>query len=303
MRHVALEQPPFEPLAEATALVFRDVVQSALNEDGAANDLTTRQLVSADASAAAALNFRSPGVIAGLPIAALAFTLVDPAVRCDLLAQDGTRVNQDSVVANISGPARGMLTGERVALNFLSRLSGIATLTHAFVAAVAGLPVRIVDTRKTTPGLRALERYAVRAGGGFNHRFGLADAILIKDNHLAAAGSIGAAVRQARERTDPALIVEVECETIAQVQEALDSGVEAILLDNMSLDDLREAVKLAHGRAILEASGGVMLGNVREIAQTGVDLISVGALTHGARSLDVGLDFVSRLSASAVTVE
>ena len=294
MRHPALEQPAFEPLSDKAAEAFRALVLAALDEDGARADLTTQSLIAPDAAAAATIGFRSPGIVAGLAIAALAFRLIDAAVQCKALQPDGTRVNHGTAVADVHGPARSMLSAERVALNFLGRLSGIATLTHAFVTAVAGLPVRIVDTRKTTPTLRALERYAVRAGGGFNHRFGLSDAILIKDNHLVAAGGVTAALRKAREAGGPSVVVEVECETLAQVQEALAGGADAVLLDNMSLDNIREAVKLGQGRAVMEASGGVMLGNVREIAQTGVDLISVGALTHGARSVDVGLDFVSQ---------
>src|ERR1700694_941227 len=300
MRHPALEQNPFEPLTNEAALGFRELVQKALLEDGTDRDITTASLIPEKALATPTIGLRPPGVIAGLPIAKLAFALADPAIAFRPLTTDGTRVTHGSIGAEIHGTARGILAAKRVALNFLWLRSGIGTLTHAYVTAVAGLPVRIVDTRKTTPGLRELERYAVRAGGGFNHRFNLSDMVLIKDNHLVAAGSVAAALSDARRAAGPTAIVEVECETLDQVREALEGGADAILLDNMSLDNLREAVKLGHGRAVLEASGGVMLGNVREVAQTGVDLISVGSLTHGARSLDVGLDFVSE-PAAAVT--
>lgn len=293
MRHTALEQTPFAPLDERTATAFTSLVEAALREDRAADDITTSCLVAPSVQATARIGFRSPGVIAGLPIAQLAFHLVDPAIRFRNAVVDGTRVNHGAVVALVSGSAAAMLRAERVALNFLARLSGTATLTHAYVAAVNGLPVRIADTRKTTPGLRALERYAVRAGGGFNHRDTLADAVLIKDNHLTACGSVAAAVAKARSCVRDDIVIEVECENLEQVQEAVQAGADAILLDNMSLDQLRAAVQAAGGHAALEASGGVMLGNVREIAQTGVDVISVGALTHGARSLDVGLDFIA----------
>ncbi len=293
MRHIALEQTPFTPLDEHAATAFTALVQAALREDRADEDITTACLVAPEVQAKASIGFRSPGIVAGLQVAQLAFQLVDPAIRFTHTVVDGTRVNHGSVVAEVSGCASAMLRAERVALNFLARLSGTATLTHAYVAAVDGLPVRIADTRKTTPGLRALERYAVRAGGGFNHRDTLADAVLIKDNHLSACGGVANAVAQARSCVSGGTVIEVECERLEQVQEAMRAGADAILLDNMSLDQLRAAVQVARGYAALEASGGVMLGNVREIAQTGVDVISVGALTHGARSLDVGLDFVA----------
>ncbi len=299
MRHPALEQPPFEPLTAAGALAYRPLIVAALAEDGADHDITSEALVSAREMAAANVAFRSPGVVAGLELVGLTFHCVDEQIHWTTDQADGARVASASVVARANGSARSLLAGERVALNLLGRLSGIATLTRAFVEAVAGLPARICDTRKTTPGLRALERYAVRAGGGYNHRFGLRDAVLIKDNHLAVIGDVANAVQQARKAARDA-VIEVECETLSQVEAALEAQPDAILLDNMSLDDLRRAVEIGHGKAVLEASGGVMLGNVREIARTGVDVISVGALTHGVRSLDVGLDFsVAAVSAEA----
>ncbi len=216
------------------------------------------------------------------------FRALDPEIRFEAFASDGDVVEPPAVVARVAGSERAILTGERVALNFLGRLSGIATLTRRYVDAIDGTGVAVLDTRKTTPGLRALEKHAVASGGGRNHRFGLDDAILVKDNHLRAAGSIAAAVELVRAASD--LPIEVECDTLEQVGEALDAGVDAILLDNMTLDELRAAVALTAGRARLEASGGVTLDTIRAIAETGVDEISVGALTHSARSLDVSLE-------------
>ena len=224
----------------------------------------------------------------GLRVAEATFRALDPDIRFEAAADDGDVVEAPALVARVSGSERAILSGERVALNFVGRLSGIATLTRRYVAAIAGTGAAVLDTRKTTPGLRELEKYAVACGGGRNHRFGLDDAVLIKDNHLRAAGSITAAVELVRATSD--LPVEVECETLDQVGEALAVGVDAILLDNMTLAGLREAVQLARGRARLEASGGVTLDTIRAIADTGVDEISVGALTHSARSLDVSLE-------------
>jgi len=292
MRHPALQQPPFAPMTLEQAEQFRAIVAGALAEDGASADVTTMFTVAEDAVASAALVFRRGGVLAGLAIATLAFAIVDPKIRVDTRAADGELVETGGVVARLSGPARGMLAGERVALNFMGRLSGIATLTRAFVDAVRGTSTRICDTRKTMPGLRALERYAVRCGGGFNHRFNLSDAVLIKDNHIAVAGSVAQAVARARANAAPDLIVEVECESVDQVHSAVECGVDAVLLDNMTRDQLRAAVAVARGRAVSEASGGITLDNVREVAQTGVDIVSIGALTHSAPSVDVALDFV-----------
>jgi nicotinate-nucleotide pyrophosphorylase (carboxylating) len=274
-------------MAVATDTVER-VVLAALAEDIGAGDVTTEATVAAEAVGTAELLVKEAGVVCGLGVAETAFRALDPEIRFEALASDGDDVEGRAVVARLTGSERAILTAERVALNFLGRLSGIATLTRSYVDAVEGTGAAVLDTRKTTPGLRALEKYAVAVGGGRNHRFGLDDAVLIKDNHLRAAGSIAAAVMLVRAATD--LPVEVECETLAQVAQALEAGVDAILLDNMSLDDLRAAVALVDGRARLEASGGVTLETIRAIAETGVDEISVGALTHSARSLDVSLE-------------
>jgi nicotinate-nucleotide pyrophosphorylase (carboxylating) len=274
-------------VAVATDTVER-VVLAALAEDIGAGDVTTEATVASEAVGTAELLVKEPGVVCGLRVAETAFRALDPEVRFEAFASDGDHVEPLAVVARMTGSERALLTAERVALNFLGRLSGIATLTRRYVEAVEGTGAAVLDTRKTTPGLRALEKYAIAAGGGRNHRFGLDDAVLIKDNHLRAAGSIAAAVTLVRAATD--LPVEVECETLVQVGEALGAGVDAILLDNMPLDELRAAVALVDRRARLEASGGVTLGTIRAIADTGVDEISVGALTHSARSLDVSLE-------------
>lgn len=264
-------------------------VLTALAEDVGAGDVTTEGTVEEDAVGTAELVLREPGVVAGLRAAEIVFRALDEDVVFEGLAEDGDVVDSaPATVAVVSGSLRGILTGERTALNFLARLSGIATLTNRYVDAVAGTGVEILDTRKTTPGLRALEKHAVACGGGRNHRFGLDDGVLVKDNHLRAAGSVAEAVRGLRGSTT--LPIEVECDTLEQVAEALAARVDAILLDNMSLDELRAAVGLVDGRARLEASGGVSLETVRAIAETGVDEISVGALTHSARSLDVSLE-------------
>jgi nicotinate-nucleotide pyrophosphorylase (carboxylating) len=231
---------------------------------------------------------RAPGVVAGLDAVEAVFRVLDPDVEIERLAEDGDVLSTPAPVARVSGSLRAILTGERTALNLLGRLSGIATATRRYVDAVEGTGVAILDTRKTTPGLRVLEKQAVAAGGGRNHRFGLDDGVLVKDNHLAATGSIRAAVERLRTVTD--LPIEVECDTLEQLQEALAAGADAILLDNMSLDELRQAVGVTDGRARLEASGGVTLETVRAIAETGVDEISVGALTHSAPALDVSLE-------------
>ena len=276
-------------LSSLPLLMVEPIVRSALLEDlGRAGDLTTDAIVPAAARAETVLAARQPGVLAGLDVAALAFRLVDPAIDVHVERPDGTLVAPGDRIAIVSGPARGMLTAERVALNFLGHLSGVATATRTLVDAVRGHKARICCTRKTMPGMRALQKYAVRAGGGVNHRFGLDDAVLVKDNHVRAAGSITSAVESLRAATD--LPIEVECDTLGQVAEALAADVDTILLDNMTLDELRAAVALVAGRARLEASGGVTLESIRAIAETGVDEISVGALTHSARSLDVSLE-------------
>ncbi|MGH7648501.1 MAG: carboxylating nicotinate-nucleotide diphosphorylase [Gemmatimonadaceae bacterium] len=278
----------FPPSASDT----RALVRAALDEDRAFEDVTTLATVPPDAQGHAAIVARSAGVIAGLPLAIAAFETMSESVRVRIVLGDGAHVAAGGVVAEVAGPWRALLSAERVALNFSQRLSGVATLTARYVAAVRGTHARIYDTRKTTPGFRALEKYAVRCGGGVNHRADLADAVLIKDNHLAAlGGDIALAVRRAREIGRPGICVELECDDAAQVEAALAAGADVILLDNMSLDAMRACVKRVAGRVPLEASGGVTLDRVRAIAETGVDRISVGGLTHSAPALDLGLDY------------
>ena len=271
----------------------RRVVAAALAEDIGPGDVTSEALIGPDVRARARILLKEPGVLAGLPVAAAVFGSLANDVAFTPLRADGERIAEPPVtVAELAGPLRAILAGERTALNLLGRLSGIATLARAFVDAVAGTGAVILDTRKTTPGLRLLEKYAVRCGGATNHRVGLYDAVLIKDNHLHAAGGVAQAVRRARD-VAPGLLIEVEAETLEQVAEAVTAGADRILLDNMPLPMLREAVALAGGRVPLEASGGVTLATVRSIAETGVDFISAGAITHAARSLDVSLEVVS----------
>ncbi|MHB8529464.1 MAG: carboxylating nicotinate-nucleotide diphosphorylase [Caulobacteraceae bacterium] len=273
--------------------VVEPVVRAALAEDlGAAGDITSQACIGPEARLSAVFAARRHGVVAGLACARIAIAALDPSARFEVMIDDGTAIEAGAVIAKVDSGARALLAAERTALNLLGRLSGIATLTAAYVARVAGTRARIIDTRKTTPGLRALEKYAVRCGGGANHRFGLSDAILIKDNHVAACGGIGAALERARAHAGPMVRIEVEVDSLAQLREALDHGAPAILLDNFSLADLRVAVGLADGRAVMEASGGVDLSTVAAIAEIGVDLISVGALTHSAPALDIGLDVV-----------
>jgi nicotinate-nucleotide pyrophosphorylase (carboxylating) len=274
------------------ALLIEPTVRHALEEDlGRAGDITTELTIPADKRITARLAARKDGTIAGLIAAQCAFRLVDPEVQFEVEIPDGSRASKGAVLATLKGSARAILTGERVALNFTGRLSGVATATRALVDAVEGTNARIVCTRKTTPGLRMLEKYAVRCGGGFNHRFGLDDAVLIKDNHLVAAGGIKPAVERVRSGLGHMTKIELEVDTLAQLEDALSIGVDTILLDNMGTDDLKRAVELAKGRAVLEASGNVTLATVRAIAGTGVDYISSGAITHSAANLDVGLDF------------
>jgi nicotinate-nucleotide pyrophosphorylase (carboxylating) len=274
-------------MAVATDTLER-VVSAALAEDVGEGDVTTEATVDPDAVGSAELLVKEPGVVSGLAAAEAVFRALDPDVRFEQLVEEGAVVSGPTAVARVTGPERAILTGERTALNFLGRLSGIATLTRRYVDAIEGTGAAILDTRKTTPGLRQLEKHAVACGGGRNHRIGLDDGVLVKDNHLRAAGSVAAAVERLRTATD--LPVEVECDTLEQVSEAIAAGADAILLDNMTLDELRAAVALAGGRIRLEASGGVTLENVRAVAATGVDEVSVGALTHSARSLDVSLE-------------
>ena len=272
-------------------LLIEPVVRSALLEDlGRAGDITSDAIIPADQRAEALLVSRQPGVLAGLDVAALAFRLMDPALGVEYLADDGARVAPGSTVARVFGPARPLLGAERVALNFLCRLSGIASATRLLVDALAGTRARIVCTRKTTPGLRALEKYAVRAGGGANHRFGLDDAMLIKDNHVALAGGVRPALERARRHAGHLVKIELEVDTLDQLEEALAVGVDAVLLDNMDPPTLARAVTLVAGRAVTEASGRITPQTAPAVAASGVDLISVGWLTHSAPLLDLGLD-------------
>jgi nicotinate-nucleotide pyrophosphorylase (carboxylating) len=272
-------------------VILEPLVRAALLEDlGRAGDITTDAIVPADVPAQVALIARQPGIVAGLDLALLAFHLIEPRIAATVERPDGSRLVQGDVIATLSGPARGLLTAERVALNFLSHLSGIASATATIVAAVQGTRASICCTRKTMPGLRAVQKYAVRVGGGSNHRFGLDDAVLIKDNHLAIAGGIRSAVERARARTGHMVKIELEVETLAQLEEALALGVDAVLLDNMDLPTLHRAVAMVDGRAITEASGRITPQTAPEVAATGVDLISIGWLTHSATVLDIGLD-------------
>jgi len=274
--------------------MIEPMVRSALLEDlGRAGDITTDAIVPPTARANTALVARQAGVIAGLDLALLALKLVDPSIVAVVELSDGSRLAPGDVIATITGPARSVLTGERVALNFLCHLSGIATATASIVEAVRGYRARITCTRKTTPGLRAVQKYAVRVGGGANHRFGLDDAVLIKDNHIAAVGGIKSAVERARRAVGHLVKIELEVDTLAQLEEALAVGADAVLLDNMSPDDLRRAVAMVAGRAITEASGQITPATAPAIAAAGVDLISIGWLTHSVTALDIGLDYLA----------
>ncbi len=284
---------PVTGLRPPLPLLYVPIVEAALREDlGRAGDQTTDAVIPADATATAAVVAREAGTIAGLEIACSAFGLLDDRVKLDLLVADGAAVGAGTLIARISGPARAILSAERVALNLLGRLCGIATLTAQMTALVTGTGAAIACTRKTTPGLRLLEKYAVRAGGGVNHRFGLDDAVLIKDNHVALAGGVAAAIAAARRAVGHLVKIETEVDTLDQLAEALEAGADAVLLDNMGPDDLRRAVEMTDGRVPLEASGGITPDNLRQIAETGVDVISMGWLTHSVESLDVALDIV-----------
>jgi len=273
-------------------LLLEPLVRAALEEDlGRAGDITSELTIPPEAIATARLVARKPGRIAGLVAARMAFALADPALTVTVSIPDGADAAAGRLIATVEGPARGILTGERVALNFLGHLSGVATATAALVEAVKGTKARIVCTRKTLPGLRRMQKYAVRCGGGFNHRFGLDDAAMVKDNHIRAAGGIAPAIARLRAGLGHMVRIEVEVDTLTQLEETLALGVDTILLDNMTVENLRRAVVMAKGRAVLEASGNVTLETVRAIAETGVDYISSGALTHSAANLDIGLDF------------
>ena len=268
------------------------VVRAALDEDQAFNDVSTLSTVASTRSVNSAIVARDTGVICGLPLAQEAFRQLDSRLAQHVGCEDGTRVNRGTEVLCLSGHARGMLSAERVALNYMQRLSGIATLTAQFVDLVRGTDVKVLDTRKTTPGWRKLEKYAVRTGGGTNHRLDLQAGVLIKDNHLAAlGGDIAEAISRARALVAPGVPVEVECDSLDQVRDAMNAGADWVLLDNMTIAQLESAVAMCRGKAITEASGGVSLETVRRIAETGVDRISIGALTHSAPALDLALDF------------
>lgn len=294
-RITPLETPVFAPAQTgfplpAPALVA--LVRTALEEDRAFEDVTTIGTVVPGHHARGSLVAREDGVVAGVPLALAAFHLLDPHVEIRVDAEDGTHVRRGQTVLYLSGTARGLLSAERVALNFLQRLSGVATLTARYVTAVQGTKAQILDTRKTTPGWRALEKYAVRCGGGTNHRATLADAVLIKDNHIAACdGNVAVAIERARAFAPPGMLVQVECDTVAQVKAAVAARADAVLLDNMPNHALQECVELTAGHCWTEASGGVTMATVRGIAESGVDRISIGALTHSAPSLDLALDF------------
>jgi nicotinate-nucleotide pyrophosphorylase (carboxylating) len=285
-----------------------EIIDRALAEDLGKGDVTTEALIPGDQQGTGFIVAKQEGILAGMNIAKQVFHRIDPELKVEILLKDGARVKPGSKVAKVSGSIASILKAERVALNFLQRLSGIASETNRYVARVEGLPVRIMDTRKTTPGLRSLEKYAVKAGGGENHRMNLSDGILIKDNHLAALRSQGLNIKEivAKARQNASLSlrgakrrsnfqvrqtqVEVEVGSVSEALEAVEAGADIIMLDNMSLEDMRKAVKSIHGRALIEASGGITLDNVRAVAETGVDFISIGALTHSARALDISLE-------------
>jgi nicotinate-nucleotide pyrophosphorylase (carboxylating) len=280
------------PEAFLSPLAIEQAVTRALDEDlGRAGDITSIATIPETTPARAVMVARRAGVIAGLPLAVATFQKLSPEIDIQAHVRDGAAVAKGVQVLTISGPARAMLAGERTALNFVGRLSGIATLTSEYVRRTAGTKLRICCTRKTTPGLRALEKYAVRCGGGFNHRFGLDDAILIKDNHVAVAGGVRPVLERARSHVGHLVKVEIEVDTLIQLREVLDTGLaDVVLLDNMDIPTLTEAVRLAQGRVVLEASGGVTLDSIAQIAMTGVDYVSSGALTHSAPNFDVGID-------------
>ena len=275
-------------------LFIEPIVRAALLEDlGRAGDITTEAVVPAEATVEAVIAARQPGVLAGLDAALLAFELLDPTLRIERLCEDGDRISRGEGVANLSGRAWGVLSAERAALNLLSRMSGVATATRVLADAIAGYKAKIVCTRKTTPGLRMLEKEAVRLGGGANHRFGLDDAMLIKDNHVALAGGVRQALERARRHAGHLVKIELEVDTLDQLAEALEVGVDAVLLDNMPPETLRRAVAMVDGRAVTEASGRITLETAPAVAATGVDLISSGWITHSAPILDLGLDIAA----------
>jgi len=278
----------------SSKLQIEEIIDRALAEDLGKGDVTTEALIPGDKQGTGFIVAKKEGILAGTGVAKQVFHRVDPELKVDILLEDGARIKLGSKIAKVSGSIASILKAERVALNFLQRLSGIASETNCYVEAVKGLPVRIMDTRKTTPGLRSLEKHAVKAGGGENHRMNLSDGILIKDNHLAALRSQGLNIKEivtkARQNSPQRLTVEVEVGTVSEALEAVEAGTNIVMLDNMNLEDMRKAVKSIHGRALIEASGGITLGNVRAVAETGVDFISIGALTHSATALDISLE-------------
>ncbi len=269
-----------------------ELIKSALKEDISLGDITTDNLIDDSAVSSAVYIAKQSGIIAGLDVSERVFKVLDDRIEFIRKVEDGAFVNKGDIIAEMKGSTQALLKGERTSLNFLQHLSGIATKTHEFVKRVKDLPVRIVDTRKTTPGLRGLEKYAVKAGGGHNHRYCLSDGVLIKDNHIKAAGGIKEAINRVRESIPHTIKIEVETETMAQVNEALDAAADIIMLDNMNLDMMKEAVLLINKRALVEASGNVCLDNVYDVAGTGVDIISVGELTHTVKAFDISMRFV-----------
>lgn len=280
-------------MSELNTLVIREIIERALREDIGSGDVTTEAICEPDQMGRAVIRTKEPCVVAGVPIAQMVFETLDSQLRFTSRVRDGDRLAAGQIIAELDGRLRTILTGERTALNFLQRLSGIATATARYVEAVRDFSVKILDTRKTAPGLRIFDKYAVRVGGGQNHRMGLYDGVLIKTNHIRVAGGIANAIERARRSAPTTLKIEVEVKNLKELQEALDAGADIIMLDNMSLEEMRQAVKIAHGRALLEASGGVNLENVREIAATGVDFISVGALTHSVKAIDIHLEVLA----------
>jgi len=279
---------------EASRLQIEDAIDGALAEDLGKGDVTTETLIPDDWQGTGVVVAKREGILAGVEVAKRVFQRVDPKLDVRLLLDDGARLEPGTRIARVSGSAASILKAERTALNFLQRLSGIASATNRYVEEVQGLPVRIMDTRKTTPGLRSLEKYAVRVGGGHNHRTSLGDGVLIKDNHLAALRSRGLSIKQivakARQKAPQGLLIEVEAATVAEALEAVEAGANIVMLDNMNLDDMHKAVEAIHRRALIEASGGITLDNVRAVAETGADFISVGALTHSVTALDISLE-------------
>ncbi|BCM93922.1 putative nicotinate-nucleotide pyrophosphorylase [carboxylating] [Abditibacteriota bacterium] len=279
---------PFAPSLDP--FLIRPLVEAALREDLRSGDLTTEALIPPELSGRATMNFRVAGTVAGLQLAQTAFEMLDASAKVELLAHDGQGVEAKTSVLRVECSGRALLSAERVALNFVQRLSGIATLTARYAREIEGTKARLADTRKTTPLLRLVEKYAVRCGGGKNHRYALDDLILIKDNHIALCGGVEAAIERAKARIGHSVKIEVECDTLDQVGRAANAGADILLLDNMPPDVLKQAVEIVAGRSLCEASGGINLTTIRSVAETGVDLISVGALTHGATNLDIGLD-------------